>query len=97
MFKSHSQAIYELLGADQHAAHAEIVPVAYAEHQATGKPLADVILEAGYLDRSEFLQLIAGHLGLAYRQSIDGVVTPELAAQLQPELGRNYGVIPCHS
>jgi type IV pilus assembly protein PilB len=97
MFEGHSQAIHELLGTDPNDPLAELLPDAYAEHQATGKPLADVLLDAGYLDRPELLARIAAHLGWDYRDAISGLVTPELAAQLLADLGRNYGVIPCYA
>ncbi|MCF7688040.1 MAG: type II secretion system ATPase GspE [Cephaloticoccus sp.] len=95
MFESHSQAIYEMLGADLTGVDSELLQNAHSEHQTTGKPLADVLLDVGFLGLSELLQRVATHLGWEYLPASEGVVTPELTAAITPEMARNYGVVPC--
>ncbi len=96
MFEGQSQAIYELLGGDTAGINSDLLDVAQAEHQATGKPLADVVIDVGLLSKEDLLERVAAHLGWAYLPSIEGVVTPALATAIKSELGSNYGVVPCY-
>jgi len=97
MFESHSQAIHELLirGVDPIAASR--LDDALMEHQATGKPLAEVVVDLGLITRSGVLAKVAEYLGWEFLELHDQVLAPDLVAALRPEEARNYGVIPVAS
>lgn len=94
MFETHSQAIRELLGRGQAALDAAGLEAAAAEHQATGKPLAVAVVDAGLLTVPELLARIAAHLGCRHVPAVTGETAPELLALLTPEQARDYGVLP---
>lgn len=95
MFESHSQAIFELLGRDASPEMVAALESAQAEHQATGKPLADVVVDAGWLGQGELLRRVADHLGWALAEEIEATeLAPELLATVTPEQARDYGVLP---
>ncbi|HEY0945574.1 MAG TPA: type II secretion system ATPase GspE [Opitutaceae bacterium] len=93
MFESHHTAVLEFLR-DQ-----DLVPEAQLkdlneEHKATGKPLADLVVELGYVERHTLLERLAGHLGWESARDLPNSLPPDAVALLQPGLARMYGVAP---
>ncbi len=96
MFESHSYTILELCRDQQ------LVPLATLndlneEHKATGKSMASLLIEMGVLEKETLLRKIAESLGLEYLEGNVGDITNEVAASIQPNLARMYGVVPVRS
>ena len=93
MFPSHSPAIYEFLKEQR------LVPLVQLdelneEHKATGKPLADVVVDLGIVEKDDLLRRIAQHLGYDYLQELPVQFPGEAIAALTGKLARDYGVMP---
>ena len=64
------------------------------EHKATGKPLADVVVDLGIVEKDDLLRRIAAHLGYDYLQELPVQFPGEAIAALTGKLARDYGVMP---
>lgn len=95
MFASNSQAVREVLGSGENALAASLLQEAIDEYLATGKPLADVIIDRGWLTRDELLDRVAAALGWRRTSVADSGFDPALASEISAEAARNYGVVPC--
>jgi len=93
MFESHSQAILELCRDQQLVAPSTLNDL-NEEHKATGKPLADLLIEMGIVEKSVLLQKIADQLGYEYMEGSPGDIPGEVIASVQGSLARMYGVVP---
>jgi type IV pilus assembly protein PilB len=93
MFPSHSPAIYEFLK-DQHLVEIAQLDELNEEHKATGKPLADVVVDLGIVEKDDLLRRIAEHLGYDYLQELPAQFPGEAIAALTGKLARDYGVMP---
>ncbi|MDF3057440.1 MAG: pilB 2 [Rariglobus sp.] len=93
MFESHSQAILELCR-DHHLVAPETLNDLNEEHKATGKPVADLLVEMGLVDRATLLRTIAAHLGCEYLEGHAGDIPNEVVNAVQGSLARMYGVVP---
>lgn len=95
MFESNSQAVREVLGSGDNALAAALLQEALDEYLATGKPLADVVIDRGWLTRDELLDRVADSLGWRRTIVTDSGFEPSLATEISAEVARNYGVVPC--
>ncbi len=93
MFESHSQSILELCRDQQLVAPSTLNDL-NEEHKATGKSLADLLVEMGILEKSVLLQKIAGQLGYEYLEGSPGEIPGDVIASVQGSLARMYGVVP---
>ncbi|MEY2878371.1 MAG: hypothetical protein RLZZ15_751, partial [Verrucomicrobiota bacterium] len=93
MFQGHSQAIYEFLR-DHHLVPPGQLDELNEEHKATGKPLADVVVDLGILDKSQLLRRIADHLGYEYLSELPVQFDGDALAAITGKLARDYGVMP---
>jgi len=93
MFASQSSAIYDFLREHRLVDQAQLDAV-NEEHKATGKPLADVVLDLGLVERKEFLQRIADHLGYDFVAEFPVQFPGDAIAALTGKLARDYGVMP---
>jgi type IV pilus assembly protein PilB len=93
MFQGHSQAIYEFLR-DHHLVPQGQLDELNEEHKATGKPLADVVVDLGILDKSQLLRRIADHLGYEYLSELPVQFDGDALAAITGKLARDYGVMP---
>jgi len=94
MFSSHNQVIHELLGRGSEPLEKAGLTAAFLEHEETGKPLAEVVLDMELLDAAALFARIGEHLGWSSLADPGDRVRPELVALLSPEQARNYGAIP---
>ena len=76
MFPTHSPAIYEFLKEQRLVEPAQLDEL-NEEHKATGKPLADVVIDLGLVEKDALLRRLAEHLGYDY--------VPELPVQFPGE------------
>lgn len=95
MFDRHSQALFELLGADESGPSRDLLEQAMTEHQATGKPLADIVIDSGWLNRAQLLAKVAAYLGCRTVNPAEIHFTTELLEAISADHARIYGVIPC--
>lgn len=93
MFLSHSQAIYDFLKDHRLVEPAQLDEL-NEEHKATGKPLADVVVDLGLLEKDVLLRRIAEHLGYDYVPELPVQFPGEAIAALNGKLARDYGVMP---
>ncbi len=93
MFPSHSPAIYEFLKEQRLIEPAQLDEL-NEEHKATGKPLADVVVDLGIIEKSELLQRIATHLGYDYIRDVPVQFPGDAIAAVTGKLARDYGVMP---
>ena len=93
MFPSHSPAIYEFLKEQRLVDPAQLDEL-NEEHKATGKPLADVVVDLGIVEKEELLKRIAEHLGYEYLAELPVQFPGEAIAALTGKLARDYGVMP---
>jgi len=93
MFLSHSQAIYDFLKEHRLVEPAQLDEL-NEEHKATGKPLADVVVDLGLLEKDALLRRIAEHLGYDYVSELPLHFPGEAIASLNGKLARDYGVMP---
>lgn len=93
MFPAHSQAIYDFLK-EQRLVEISQLDELNEEHKATGKPLADVVIDLGIVDKAELMRRIANHLGYDYLHELPAQFPGEAIAALTGKLARDYGVMP---
>jgi type IV pilus assembly protein PilB len=93
MFPSHSPAIYEFLK-EQRLIDPSQLDELNEEHKATGKPLADVVIDLGIIEKSALLHRIAEHLGYDFLTELPVQFPGEAIAALTGKLARDYGVMP---
>ena len=93
MFASHSPAIYDFLK-EQRLVPPDQLDELNEEHKATGKSLADVVVDLGIIEKSELLRRIADHLGYDFVPELPAQFPGEAIAALTGKLARDYGVMP---
>ena len=93
MFPSHSPAIYEFLRDQRIVAPAQLDEL-NEEHKATGKPLADVVIDLGIVEKPVLLRKIAEHLGYDFVAELPVQFPGEAIAAVTGKLARDYGVMP---
>src|SRR3954467_2109472 len=96
MFPSHSPAIYEFLKEQRLVDSAQLDEL-NEEHKATGKPLADVVVDLGIVEKQDLLRRIADHLGYDYLGELPVQFPGEAIAALTGKLARDYGVMPLNA
>ncbi len=96
MFESHSQAILELCR-DHHLIAPATLNDLNEEHKATAKPIADLLIEMGLVDKTTLLRTIATHLGCEYLENYAGDIPNDVVGAVQGSLARMYGVVPLRS
>jgi len=107
MFDERSQELFETLkaasaaniasGGGEGAVGIEKLEEAWAEHEASGRPLADVVLSCGLLTREGLLVAVAKGLGGRFSKIAQSGFSPELLGELSPDLAHRYGVVPCRA
>ena len=93
MFQSHSPAIYEFLREQRLVSRVQLDEL-NEEHKATGKPLADVVIDLGIIEKAELLRRIAEQLGYDYLGELPEQFPGEAIAAVTGKLARDYGVMP---
>jgi type IV pilus assembly protein PilB len=93
MFESHSQAVYELLR-DRRLVEPGQLEALNEEHKAVGRPLADLAIDLGLIEKAALLEQVAHLLGWKYLGEPPASLTDETIGVLTANLARTYGVIP---
>ncbi|HWA27056.1 MAG TPA: ATPase, T2SS/T4P/T4SS family [Lacunisphaera sp.] len=93
MFEGHDQAIFDLLAERQLVAPAALRG-AYADHQATGKPLARMLVDLGLVEPAALFQAVAGQLGCDGVAELPAALPDRAVGLIAGELARTYGIAP---
>lgn len=64
------------------------------EHQRTGKPMAEVLLDFGILTEDQLLQLVADYLNIEYVKLSDIEIPPSVLRSMPGSAARMYGAVP---
>ncbi len=93
MFPSHNAAVYAFLKEQRLMETADLDEL-NTEHRATGKSLADVVVDLGLIDRADLLRRIADHLGYDFLPELPAQFPGAAIAAVTGRLARDYGVMP---
>ncbi|MBX3735388.1 MAG: type II secretion system ATPase GspE [Candidatus Didemnitutus sp.] len=93
MFEGHDQSVFDLLS-EQKLVERSQLDLAFEEHRASGKPLANVLLELNLVERPALLGAVAEHLGADCAQELPATLPGEALALVDGTLARSYGVAP---
>jgi type IV pilus assembly protein PilB len=96
MFEGHDQAIFDLL-AERGLVEPVSLQAAFAEHRASDKPLARMLLDHGLLEKSALLQAVADHIGCDYAEELPATLPGDALALVESGMARTYGVAPIAS
>lgn len=92
MFEAHSQTIHDLIKEQTDIDPGQLREL-YEEHNRSGVPLAQVLLDSGLMDKELLLQAVANYLGATY-VAPPSSIEPEQARLVQGSIARMYGVVP---
>ncbi len=93
MFEGHDQSVFDLLSERKLVERSQL-DLAFEEHRASGKPLANVLLELNLVERPALLGAVAEHLGADCAQELPPSLPGEALALVDGTLARGYGVAP---
>lgn len=93
MFEDHNSTVYEIMLASNLIDKAQLDDLNQT-HVDTGKPLADVIIGSGLIEKNDFLKAIADNLSYEYMPSVPSDIPQEVSKQIRAQVARMYGVVP---
>ena len=93
MFEDHNNAIYDIMLSSGLLTKPQLEQFDET-HVNTGKPLADVILDSGLVDKETMLKAIAKDLQYEYLPFPPAEIPEDAIKQLRPNMARTYGVVP---
>lgn len=93
MFEDHNATVQEVL-ADAGLVSREQLGELHQAHLATGKALAEVVVDAGLVDRPALLRAVAQYLQCEYLERLPGRVDDDLGKLVPAHVARMYGVVP---
>ena len=93
MFAQQSQAIHDLLR-DEPWLAPDHLEQASTEAQRGGRPLADVLCEKGFCEKTVLLEKISQRLGHEFLPDVPRSLPDETVAGMPSGLAHRYGVIP---
>ncbi len=96
MYEDHNTTILDILK-DRDVLSSDQLGEFDETHHHTGKPLADVAVDSGLLERSQLLEIVAEYLGYEYMAVPPSTIPEEVTAQLDGHTARMYGVVPIES
>ncbi|MDD2706786.1 MAG: GspE/PulE family protein [Verrucomicrobiae bacterium] len=93
MFEEHSKLIIHILR-ERDLIPSEQLAEAEEEHARTGKSIADIVINLGYLERNRLLQLVADYLGTDY-VDLETLEMPDEVINIIPGTSaRVHGIVP---
>lgn len=93
MFEDHNDIVYEIISSAGLLDRVQLDEL-NDSHLQTGKPLADAVIDAGLVQRSEILSAVAEYLGCDYIEEMPVTIDVEVAAALNASAARMYAVVP---
>ncbi len=93
MFEDHNNAIYDIMLSSGLLTKPQLEELDET-HVNTGKPLADVIIDSGLVDKDAMLKAIAKDMRYEYMPFPPAEIPEDAIKQLRPNMARTYGVVP---
>lgn len=93
MFEDHNDTIYELLK-ERELVSPENLQASFDEAKGTGKSLAEVLVDSGYITLTTLIENLADYLGHQFLAEVPQMVEEDVLKQLKPNVARTYGVVP---
>ena len=93
MFESEATILIELLRSRNLVSEEQLSEI-QEEHERTGKPLNQIIVDFGLMSEEQLLQALADHLNLAYI-NLEGIdISNAVLRSMPPSQARMYGAVP---
>ena len=93
MFEDHNDTIYDLLKEYESSTDDQLDEL-NESHLQTGKPLADIAIDAGAIERHELLQQVADYLQYEFMDTPPSGVDQSVTSLLKPDVARTNMVVP---
>ena len=93
MFESEGAILNDLLRERGLISDAQLAEI-QEEHERTGKPLSQIIVDFGLLNEEQLLQALALHLGLEFIQIENTEIPPAVLRAMPSSAARMYGAVP---
>lgn len=93
MLDAEAQSLKDILLTDSHCTE-EQLQEAEEEHDRSGKPYFQVIIDYGLLTEAEILQLEANNLGTEVVDLLGEDIKKKVIELVEPDIARQYGVVP---
>ncbi len=93
MFESESAILTELLRDRELVSEAQLAEL-QSEHERTGKPLSQIIVDFGFMTEEQLLQALALHLNMDFMQLEDIEIPPAVLRLMPSSAARMYGAVP---
>ncbi len=93
MFEEHSALILQIFRERELLTQEQLSEIE-EENARTGKSIAAIVVDVGFLDRDRVLQTVADYLGMDYVDVKEIEVNPELIKLIPPSSARLYGIVP---
>lgn len=96
MFEEHNNTVTEILK-ERNLLTPEQFSEVEEEHARSGKSVADLVIDMGFLDRDRVLQTVADYLGVEYVDIIQDEIPQDLVKLIPATAARMYGAVPLAS
>ncbi|MDP0496469.1 MAG: type II secretion system ATPase GspE [Verrucomicrobiota bacterium JB024] len=96
MFEDHNDTIHEILRQSEQLDGAQLEEINNA-HLATGKSLAEAVIDSGLIERAELLEMVADYLQYEYLPVPPQSIPEDVARMVKPAVARMYAVVPIRS
>ncbi len=96
MFEDHNDTIHEILRQSEQLDAAQLEEINHA-HLATGKSLAEAVIDSGLIERAELLEMVADYLQYEYLPVPPQSIPEDVARMVKPAVARMYAVVPIRS
>ena len=93
MFEDHNSTVYDIILSSKLLNKEQLDEMSETRLN-TGKSLADAIVDAGLLEKTKLLEIVANYLNYEYQPIPPANIPEEVYKQLRPALARQYGVVP---
>ena len=93
MYEGESVIINELLRERGLVSDAQLAEL-QEEHERTGKPLSQIIVDFGLMTEEQLLQALAAHLSMEYIQLENTEIPPAVLRAMPSSAARMYGAVP---
>ena len=94
MFDDHNSTIYDILVASPDIPKEQVDVLYSNDCRENTKPFADEVLGSGLISKGQLFRLIGNYLGFDAIEDEIPQLEPSVVAMLQPDVARNYAVIP---
>ncbi|MGJ8652170.1 MAG: GspE/PulE family protein [Opitutaceae bacterium] len=93
MFEDHNDTVYEIISSAKLLEPA-LLDELNESHLASGKSLAEAVVDSGIIDRPVLLKAVADYLGYEFLEEIPSTVHEEVYSTMKASVARMYAVVP---